>query len=72
MILRKNPTYWNKKQPRLNRIIIRPISDNTARVQALQTGEVFGMDLLAPQLVATVRGNSRLKVLTARRSTWPT
>ena len=63
VILRKNPTYWNKKQPRLARIIIRPISDNTARVQALQTGEVFGMDLLAPQLVATVRGNSRLKVL---------
>jgi len=63
VILRKNPTYWNKKQPRLNRIIIRPIADNTARVQALQTGEVFGMDLLAPQLVATVRGNSRLKVL---------
>jgi peptide/nickel transport system substrate-binding protein len=63
VILRKNPTYWNKRQPRLARIIIRPISDNTARVQALQTGEVFGMDLLAPQLVATVRGNSRLKVL---------
>jgi peptide/nickel transport system substrate-binding protein len=63
VILRKNPTYWNKKQPRLARVIIRPISDNTARVQALQTGEVFGMDLLAPQLVPTVRGNSRLKVL---------
>ena len=45
------------------RIIIRPIADNTARLQALQTGEVLGMDLLAPQLVSTVRGNSRLKVL---------
>ncbi len=61
--LRKNPRYWNKKQPRLARVIIRPIADNTARVQALQTGEVFGIDLLSPQLVATVRGNSRLKVL---------
>ena len=63
VILKKNPRYWNKKQPRLARIIIRPISDNTARVQALQTGEVFGIDLLSPPLVATVRGNSRLKVL---------
>jgi len=63
VILKKNPRYWNKKQPRLARIIIRPISDNTARVQALQTGEVFGMDLLSPPLVATVRSNSRLKVL---------
>jgi peptide/nickel transport system substrate-binding protein len=44
-------------------VIIRPIADNTARVQALQTGEVLGMDLLAPQLVSTVSRNSRLKVL---------
>jgi peptide/nickel transport system substrate-binding protein len=62
VVLRRNPRYWGKR-PRLNRIIIRPIGDNTARVQALQTGDVYGIDLLAPQLVATVRGNSRLKVL---------
>jgi len=63
VVLRKFSRYWNKRQPRLARIIIRPIADNTARVQALQTGEVYAMDLLAPQFVATVRSNSRLKVL---------
>ena len=62
VVLRRNQTYWGRR-PRLARIIVRPIADNTARVQALQTGEIFGMDLLAPQLVATVRRNSRLKVL---------
>ncbi len=62
VVLTRNPKYWGKKA-RLARIVIRPISDNTARVQALQTGEIFGMDLLAPQLVATVRSNSNLKVL---------
>jgi peptide/nickel transport system substrate-binding protein len=62
VVLTRNPTYWGRR-PRLARIVIRPIADNTARVQALQTGEVLGMDLLAPQLVSTVRRNSRLKVL---------
>jgi peptide/nickel transport system substrate-binding protein len=62
VVLRRNTTYWGRR-PRLARVIIRPIADNTARVQALQTGEVLGMDLLAPQLVSTVRRNSRLKVL---------
>jgi peptide/nickel transport system substrate-binding protein len=62
VVLKRNPSYWGKKA-KLARIIIRPIADNTARVQALQTGEVFGMDLLAPTLVATVRRNSGLKVL---------
>ena len=32
-------------------------------MQALQTGEVNAMDLLPPQDVATVRGNSSLKVM---------
>ena len=62
VVLRRNATYHGRKA-RMARIIIRPIADNTARVQALQTGEVLGIDLLAPQLVSTVRGNSRLKVL---------
>jgi len=62
VVLKRNPRYWGRKA-RLARIIVRPISDNTARVQALQTGEVFGMDLLAPTLVSTVKRNSKLKVL---------
>jgi len=60
--IRRNPRYWGKKS-RLARVIIRPIRDNTARVQALQTGEIFGMDLLAPQFVRTVQANAQLKVL---------
>jgi peptide/nickel transport system substrate-binding protein len=62
VVLRRNARYWGRR-PRLSRIIIRPIADNTARVQALQTGEIFAMDLLAPQFVSQVSRNSRLKVL---------
>jgi peptide/nickel transport system substrate-binding protein len=58
----RNPRYWGKK-PGISRLIIRPISNNTARLQALQTGEVNGYDLVQPQDVATIRRNNRLKLV---------
>jgi peptide/nickel transport system substrate-binding protein len=63
VVLNRNPRYWRKVLPRLNRVIIRPISDNTARLQALQTGDVNGIDLLPPALVQSVSSNRQLKVL---------
>jgi peptide/nickel transport system substrate-binding protein len=62
VVLARNNQYWGPKS-KLAQVIIRPIADNEARVQALQTGEVNGMDLLQPQDVPTVTGNSKLKVL---------
>jgi peptide/nickel transport system substrate-binding protein len=58
----RNNGYWGKK-PKLTRVIIRPIGNNTARVQALQTGEVNAADLIQPQDVPTIKKNSKLKVL---------
>ena|SRR5436190_13881651 len=58
----KNTKYWGKK-PKIDRVIIRPISNNTARVQALQTGEINGADLIQPQDVPTIKNNSKLKLL---------
>jgi peptide/nickel transport system substrate-binding protein len=60
--LAKYSAYWGKKA-KLDRLIIRPISANTARLQALQTGEVNAYDLAAPQDVPSIQGNSSLKVL---------
>jgi peptide/nickel transport system substrate-binding protein len=62
VILTRNDKYWGPKA-RLGQVVVRPISDNSARVQALQTGEINGMDLLQPQDVPTVSSNSNLKVL---------
>jgi peptide/nickel transport system substrate-binding protein len=64
VVLVRNKQYWGKSQyaKSVDRIIIRPISNNTARVQALQNQELNIADLLAPQDVGTVQGNSRLKV----------
>jgi peptide/nickel transport system substrate-binding protein len=60
--LTRNNSYHGKKA-KLARIIIRPISNNTARVQALQTGEIYGADLIQPQDVPTIRNNNNLKLL---------
>jgi peptide/nickel transport system substrate-binding protein len=62
VILNRNNKYWGTK-PKLAQVVVRPIADNSARVQSLQTGEINGMDLLQPQDVPTVSGNSNLKVL---------
>jgi peptide/nickel transport system substrate-binding protein len=60
--LTANARYWGKR-PRIKTLIIRPISNNTSRLQALQTGEVAGYDLVAPEHINAIRQDSRLKVL---------
>jgi peptide/nickel transport system substrate-binding protein len=62
LVLVKNPSYWGKKA-KIDRLILRPISDNAARLQALQTGEIQGYDLVAPQDIPTIKSSSKLKVL---------
>jgi peptide/nickel transport system substrate-binding protein len=62
VVLTRNNAFWGKK-PRIKTLIIRPIANNTARLQALQTNEVQGYDLVAPEHIATIQSNSKLKVV---------
>jgi peptide/nickel transport system substrate-binding protein len=62
VVLVKNKQYWGKKA-RLDRIIIQPIANNEARLQALKSGAVNGYDLVAPQDIGSIRGDSKLKTL---------
>ena len=59
--LSRNDTYWGRKAG-LSRLIIRAIADNTARLQALQTGEIQGYDNVAPTDIRTITRNSKLKI----------
>ena len=54
--------YWGPKA-HLQRISFRPISNNAARLQALETGEVQGYGLVDPQDMPLVRGNRNLRLL---------
>jgi peptide/nickel transport system substrate-binding protein len=58
----KNKAYWGTKA-RLDKIIIRPISNNQARFDALKTGEINAFDLAPPQDIGELTGDSRLKVI---------
>lgn len=70
LVLVKNPTYWgNANSPnwsqagKIDRLVFRAIADNTARLQALQTGEINGYDNVAPQDVPTVRTSRSLRIV---------
>ena len=62
LVLVANPHYWGKKA-KVGTVIFKPISDNAARLQALQTGEIQGYDLVDPADIGTVQSNSKTKIL---------
>jgi peptide/nickel transport system substrate-binding protein len=62
LVLTRYDKYWGHKAI-LKRIIFRPIADNAARLQALQSGEIQAYDNVAPEDFGTIKGNSKLKLL---------
>jgi peptide/nickel transport system substrate-binding protein len=73
LVLVKNPNYWgaksdkptefNGKGAHLDQLIFKPIADNAARLQALQSGDVQGYDLVEPQDIPTIQGDPNLQIL---------
>jgi peptide/nickel transport system substrate-binding protein len=62
LVLQRNDDYWGDKAS-IDELIFRPIPDNAARLQALQTGEIQGYDLVEPQDVPTIEGDDNLQIL---------
>jgi peptide/nickel transport system substrate-binding protein len=62
LVLRRYDDYWGEKA-KLEEVIIRPIADNAARLQALQNDEIQGYDLVEPQDVPTIERDDSLKVV---------
>jgi peptide/nickel transport system substrate-binding protein len=62
LVMVRNDDYWGEK-PSIERLIFRPIPDNAARLQALQSGEIQGYDLVEPQDIATIEGDENLQIL---------
>ena len=56
LTLVRNDDYWGDKS-KLDSVIFRPIPDNAARLQALQTGEIQGYDLVEPQDIETIESD---------------
>jgi peptide/nickel transport system substrate-binding protein len=62
LVMVRNDDYWGDKA-KLERLIFRPISDNAARLQALQNGEIQGYDLVEPQDMDTISGDESLQLI---------
>lgn len=60
--LEKNPDYWGEK-PKIDQLIFKVIPDPSARLLALQKGEVQGMEFPNPDDLATIQNDSSLAVL---------
>src|SRR5438552_4250179 len=63
--LEKNPDWWGQdnagnKLPRLDKIIIRPITNSDVRLTNLRTGDAQFANNIAPKDVATVKNDSTL------------
>ena len=54
--------YWGDKA-QLDSLVFTPIPDNAARLQALQSGDIQGYDLVEPQDIETLSSDSSLQVL---------
>jgi peptide/nickel transport system substrate-binding protein len=63
LTLVRNDDWWGEEKPTISTLIFRPIPDNAARLQALQTGEIQGYDLVEPQDIQTIEGDPNLQIL---------
>jgi peptide/nickel transport system substrate-binding protein len=59
--LEKNPDYWQEGLPKLDKVIIRSIPDNTARFNALQNGEIDIMEDLNADDLAVLESSPNLQ-----------
>ncbi|MDQ3964321.1 MAG: ABC transporter substrate-binding protein [Actinomycetota bacterium] len=63
LVMERNPEYWGEFEGNIETLIFRPIADGAARLQALQTGEIQGYDLVDPQDYETIEGSEDLQLL---------
>jgi len=62
--LEANPDYWDKAAaPKIPRVIVRNIKDNSQRLAALKAGEIHGMEGLNPDDVKVVRADPNLQII---------
>jgi peptide/nickel transport system substrate-binding protein len=66
----RNPNYWRSGQPYFDKVVIIDFPDDSARVNALLSGQVDAITDVPPAQVAVVNGRSGLKVLESPSAAW--
>ncbi len=62
LVLEANTSYWRPGIPKLQRLIFVDIPELSARVTALETGEIDMTAQLTPEEIRRLRGNSAIKI----------
>ncbi len=63
IVIEKNEDYYVDGEPKLKTIIFRTIPDNSARLNALTSGEIDLMDGVNPSDLETIKGNSNIQAI---------
>lgn len=63
LTLEKNAEFWKDGLPKLDRVIFRAIPDNSARLNALTTGDIDIADGLNPSDAESVKGDANLQLI---------
>jgi len=66
----RNPNYWRHGQPYFDQVIVIDFPDDTARVNALLSGQVDAITDVPPAQVAVVNGRSNTHVLESPSAAW--
>lgn len=61
LVLERFDGYWKEGEPRLERVVIRPIADETVRLANLESGTVQLVDSVPPQNFPALKGNSAIQ-----------
>ncbi|MGD6818445.1 ABC transporter substrate-binding protein [Metabacillus sp. 84] len=62
IVLEKYEDYWMEGFPKLKQVVFKTIPENSARLNALQTGEIDLMDGLNPSDLSKVKGDQNLQL----------
>jgi peptide/nickel transport system substrate-binding protein len=63
IVLQKFADYWDKASVHLDRVEFVPITDSTARLASLRSGDLQMIERVSPTDLAQIRADSRLKVV---------
>jgi peptide/nickel transport system substrate-binding protein len=63
IVLEKFPDYWDKANIHIDRVEFVPITDSTARLASLRSGDLQMIERASPTDLAEIRGDARLKVV---------
>lgn len=58
----RNPNYWREGEPYFDSVTVVPITDTTARVNALLSGQLHAVGLVPPEQVAAVQQAGKFQV----------